>query len=351
MDILTPIQGWYPDPAGSGQLRFWDGQTWTSSASAVPQAAMANASVGAPLSASAQPYRAADQAYPPAPQYVSPNGYARPGSAAPPWSDRSDRSPQGPRFSKRSKIVLAGVLAAGVALAVAVPTVFSAGKSALTTNFEHSLLTPATVSQITGATFAIDNSKDDNSDDSSTGCIDKASTLTDPGTEKGDASRQFASAPAGGFVSEDLSNNSTNAQQITQLRTALKSCTSATFGGSTVSLALLPSPPVPGSDDVFVMEMSGQINGDPITIDISVARFGDNVVGITYGGLLTPAEAEGTTESAAQSGRCGRPARLAEELAAAKSYSAAGSAPYASSSTCSPQRSSAPPGSACAMAR
>ncbi len=30
MSEQTPIAGWYPDPQGSGQQRWWDGNQWTS---------------------------------------------------------------------------------------------------------------------------------------------------------------------------------------------------------------------------------------------------------------------------------------------------------------------------------
>ncbi|WP_022867390.1 DUF2510 domain-containing protein [Schaalia vaccimaxillae] len=49
--MSTPIQGWYPDPAGSGRLRWWDGTTWTDHLRDLPSQA-----AGSPSSpASARP--------------------------------------------------------------------------------------------------------------------------------------------------------------------------------------------------------------------------------------------------------------------------------------------------------
>ncbi len=33
---MSVVSGWYPDPAGMPQLRFWDGQTWTSATAPSP---------------------------------------------------------------------------------------------------------------------------------------------------------------------------------------------------------------------------------------------------------------------------------------------------------------------------
>jgi Protein of unknown function (DUF2510) len=52
---MSVMSGWYPDPAGSAELRFWDGQGWTAQTAPVaPAAPLAPAAPSAP-SAPAEP--------------------------------------------------------------------------------------------------------------------------------------------------------------------------------------------------------------------------------------------------------------------------------------------------------
>jgi hypothetical protein len=74
--VTTPAAGWYPDPAGSSNARWWDGVTWTEHLQ--PAAAPASPAWGA-QPAPAQPWGArspqwgADGAYPGAgPQQPAP---------------------------------------------------------------------------------------------------------------------------------------------------------------------------------------------------------------------------------------------------------------------------------------
>ena len=43
--MSNPVQGWYADPAGTGQLRWWDGAQWTDRFQAAPAANAATDSV------------------------------------------------------------------------------------------------------------------------------------------------------------------------------------------------------------------------------------------------------------------------------------------------------------------
>ena len=43
--MSNPVQGWYADPAGTGQLRWWDGAQWTVRFQATPAANTATDSV------------------------------------------------------------------------------------------------------------------------------------------------------------------------------------------------------------------------------------------------------------------------------------------------------------------
>lgn len=304
---MAPIPGWYPDPTGSEQLRFWDGQNWTSSTGPAPRVhqpeppapdpfpAMAGAgSMGTPYGA--PPGQLPPQAprYGPGQPYGMAAGYGvpgAPGSAAPPWQ------PQPSRPSNRWKIGIACVVAVGIVGAITVPNALSSHSSALSHAFDRSLLTPAAVSALANGTFTIDTSKDTSSNDSSSGCMDAVSTIANSGKDRGEASRQYVAADHSTFIEEDLSNNTSNTQQLNVLKDAVSKCTSTTIDGTTVSIQALPAPTIEGSSDTLAMRMSGQVNGNPLVIELGMARFGDNVVVITCGGIDTSISADSLTNS------------------------------------------------------
>ena len=214
----------------------------------------------------------------PGQSYGAVGGYGRPGSAAPPWA------PEPSRFTRRWKVAIAGMLAVGVAAAVTVPLAFGSHESALSRAFTRSLLSPAYVSALAGETFTLDTSKDDSSNDSSSGCAD-TTDLTSSAKDRGDASRDFVAADHSTFISEEIEDNPESAQELNLLRNTLKSCSSTTIDGATVTLQMLPAPQIAGSSDTMAMGMSGQVNGNALGMEFSVARFGDTVVVVAAGGV------------------------------------------------------------------
>src|SRR5215472_15459011 len=57
--VLMPTEGWYPDPAAGGSLRWWDGGRWTDRVrprpTTVPSAPASRGSAGSPSSVVAGP--------------------------------------------------------------------------------------------------------------------------------------------------------------------------------------------------------------------------------------------------------------------------------------------------------
>lgn len=193
---------------------------------------------------------------------------------------------------------MAGVVTIGLAAVVLVPTVFSSHKSALSSSFQRVLLTPTAVSSVTGDDYRINTASDNSEDDdASTGCMEGANGLTSQTKDTADASRAFATADHNGFVVEALVNNPTNAQQMDQLRSALKSCSVSTFAGATVSLQPLTMPQIAGSDDALGIEMTGQIGGTSLVMDMAIARYGNTVVAIMLGEIDGPQSLQNLTDS------------------------------------------------------
>jgi hypothetical protein len=108
--MTTSPAGWYPDPAGSGGLRWWDGVTWSDQVQPpVPQPAQPFVQPGDPL-ATGQPWGAGQ----PAGQQWGAGGPHQQ------WSDQQTQAPVG--FAKRNtnSLVVAAIALVYVVLAATV---------------------------------------------------------------------------------------------------------------------------------------------------------------------------------------------------------------------------------------
>jgi hypothetical protein len=130
-------------------------------------------------------------------------------------------------------------------------------------------------------------------DSSSTGCaafddFQKASK----GTEKVKAGRTYNTTDSKFSAEDDLFTVPGQAAALfTQLKSAAASCDTLTASGTKLALTKLADPSVDGSDDTLAIQATADVNGQTITEDIFMARFGDNLLQMSYGGVIAPADA------------------------------------------------------------
>ena len=254
---MAPVDGWYPDPAGMPQLRFWDGQNWTAAT---------------------------------APAQVT-QSYAAQAVTMPPRGSGAIRRITRPSGAEARQGVLRnhrrhrGRVAVGVA--VVIPLTSGGSHHAPPTNAALTgvLLSVADVSEATTLPFAVDNSSDDSSsNDDTTGCIpgnnvDKAENAA----RKAEGTQTFVSKKAGLVLTEDIAYYPGQAPALmTAEKSAFQQCPTFKEDGDTVNISFVPGLSVKGADDVTAIQVSGSISGTPVLGDTFEARFGDVIVGVDY---------------------------------------------------------------------
>ncbi len=161
----------------------------------------------------------------------------------------------------------------------------SSSDSPTTADFTGVLLSADEVGSAASATFTGTDSTDDSSDTAS-GCaaLDDF-TKAAKGSEKARAGRDFETADQSTSVSEEILNAPEAESLFTTLKDALKQCSGFTIAGTTLNLVTLTDPSIDGSDATLAAEASGVVDGQAVAVDIFSARFGDNVLSITYSGV------------------------------------------------------------------
>ncbi len=167
-------------------------------------------------------------------------------------------------------------------------------------DLEGVLLTADQVSQIANGQFTASPSTSD--DNSNTGCaalddFSKASKDSD----KAKAEQDYDTSDQSQSVTEGVVYVPDQAEELfSQLKSALGQCDSFTVAGHDLSLTQLDDPSVDGADDTLAAQASGDIEGQTFTVDLFAARFGDNVVQISYGGLVDDSSASSVGEQLLQ---------------------------------------------------
>jgi hypothetical protein len=258
---MAPVDGWYPDPAGMPQLRFWNGQNWTA------DTAPAQGTQSYP-----------QQSYPAQTVTMPPRGVAPSGGSP---------THRAPKRGKGFYGIIAGIAAVAVGVAVIIPLTSGGSHHAPPTNaaLTSVLLSVADVSGATTLPFAVDNSSDDSSSDGDTsGCIPgNAVDKAEKAARKADGSQTFVSKKAGLELDEDIAYYPGQAAALmTAEKSAFQQCPTFKEDGDTINVSFVPGLSVKGADDVEAVQISGTISGTPVLGDTFEARFGDVIVGVDY---------------------------------------------------------------------
>ncbi len=270
---MAPVPGWYPDPAGMAELRYWDGQHWTT----------------ATTSAFASP-----QAPPTAAPAPTP-------TVTPAWATAQGRH-RGPSRSRRLWAAVVAAVAIITLIAAGVPWLFNddgeVGTRPSATTLKAALLTPADVSRQLSTSFSEEpQSSGDGENDSASDCpaLDRQGKEIDA-VRSAEASRFFAARTAGLFAEENLQYiPGKGAKAVALVRHGLQHCHQVTMGDTPMTLTLTAAPAVPGSDETLGITATAVAAGQQFSMGIFIARRADTVVMVMCGGLVDRAQSLSAT--------------------------------------------------------
>jgi hypothetical protein len=116
--MSTPVAGWYPDPAGSGGLRWWNGVAWGHQVQPAAQPVVHPGAAGQSWDAGSgdQPWGAGQQWGP-----GQPGQPWTPGAPAQPWAgQQAQQAPAGFAQRNRNSLIVAVIAVVYVVLAATV---------------------------------------------------------------------------------------------------------------------------------------------------------------------------------------------------------------------------------------